>query len=138
MLTGTSRWQYHIRCPCVIKGVFTSELPKVTGCKSALGSLLVLALAISCILYVAGGAAYNYKVKAARGLDLFPHQPQWKALGALCIDGAIFTVGKLKNLTGGGGGASALKASLSGEGAKVAGQQQQQQQQDASNDDVAE
>ena len=65
--------------------------------------------------------------------DLLPHQPQWKALGALCIDGAIFTVGKLKNLTGGGGGASALKASLSGEGAKVAGQQQQ----DASNDDVA-
>ena len=138
-------WQYHMRCPCTIEGAFSSEIPKVTGCESAWGSVLVLALAISCILYVAGGAAYNYKVKAARGLDLFPHQPQWKALGALCIDGAIFTVGKLKNLTGGGGGASALKASLSGEGAKLHEQQQQQEEEeDASNggggsdDDVAE
>lgn len=91
-------WQYHMHCPCSIGGVFTNKTPKVSGCGSAWGWTIIIALTLGAALYGGGGLGYSYKVHG--GELTHPHRQQWTAFGGLVVDGARFVTVKAKALAG--------------------------------------
>jgi len=55
----------------------------------------VITVLIIAVLYLIIGAAVQFKVKGARGLELIPNLEFWKDLPFLMKDGCVYTFRKL-------------------------------------------
>jgi len=68
------------------------------------GWVFIIFLCVLIPVYVAGGCLYKSQKLGAQGMDKCPNVEFWRDLPALCKDGCVFTVNKIKGLCGGGGG----------------------------------
>lgn len=70
------------------------------GCPAdglSVGSKLLITFFVLLFVYVAGGYAYEYKVREKRGLDALPNLEFWRELPGLVRDGAIYGFERLKD-----------------------------------------
>ena len=63
-------------------------------------SYLLLASALGGLGYVGGFAAYNYKYKDLRGMEVLPHRGFWAEQPGQMRDGALWTWEKLTQFGG--------------------------------------
>jgi len=62
------------------------------------GTVLLILAPIFVALYCALGAAYQYRVRDARGADLVPHREFWRDVPLLVKDGVMFVVDKARGV----------------------------------------
>jgi len=64
----------------------------------SIGSILCIIFFCSFFVYFAAGAAYRYRVKEARGLEMVPNLEFWQGLPSLMKDGFAFTKDKINGM----------------------------------------
>jgi len=62
------------------------------------GSVFLIVFFVLLFVYCAAGAAYQFKMKDSRGLDLIPNLEFWKDLPFLIKDGCVFCYQKTRDL----------------------------------------
>eukprot|EP01133_Synstelium_polycarpum_P011626 gene11626-13573_t len=67
------------------------------------GWIFVIILVVCSVVYIAGGAIFNFKVKGLRGAEVFPNSAFWKDLPGLMKDGIFFVKSKVTGSGGSGG-----------------------------------
>jgi len=66
----------------------------------SVGTILLILLLVGVIVYLVGFAAYNYKMRGARGLEIVPHRSFWMSLPEYVLDGMRFSKDKFMTLIG--------------------------------------
>mmetsp|Transcript_4538 Transcript_4538/g.11222 ORF Transcript_4538/g.11222 Transcript_4538/m.11222 type:complete len:263 (+) Transcript_4538:220-1008(+) len=84
----------------------TGSTPPKGGSDNSLsgGSIFLIILACSIVLYLIVGVGVKFQKYEARGIDLIPNLDFWRDLPFLCKDGVMFVVDKVKGLFGGSSG----------------------------------
>eukprot|EP01133_Synstelium_polycarpum_P011627 gene11627-13575_t len=65
------------------------------------GWIFIIILVVCSVVYVAGGAIFNFKVKGLRGAETIPNAAFWKDLPGLMKDGVFFIKSKISGTPSG-------------------------------------
>jgi hypothetical protein len=89
--TYNFNWMTPAGCPL-------SAPPAGSGSSGGLsgGDVFLIIFFVGGFLYIAVGAAYNYKMKGQTGMEIIPNIEFWRDVPSLIKDGLVFTGSKLK------------------------------------------